>query len=112
MLNSRSKPIATRARFLAGKLHAQVVIPRRLDRTPAEAGFPGSVLDGDLATVPPRAVDKTLAHFVRRSHQLDRNRDANIRLASSHLCSLDSPMRPPENPLILLHIRPQVFYGA
>ena len=98
MLNSRRKTTATRAKSPAGKLHPQVLIPQRLYRIPAAAGFPGSVLDGGMATAPPHAVDKALAHLARLSHQLDRNRDPNIRLASGRLCSLDSPMRPPETP--------------
>jgi hypothetical protein len=60
MFRSLRKGTATRAKFRARELHAQVLLLQRLDRIPVELEFLGDILDGGLATAPPHVLGKAL----------------------------------------------------
>lgn len=64
MERSRKKSTATRTKFRAGKLRAQVWLLDRLDRIPIEIGFPGDILDRQKDT---RVATRTMADAPRAS---------------------------------------------
>jgi hypothetical protein len=71
MLSSRSKSTVTKGKFRAGGMRAQVLLFKRPDRIPVEAEFPGNVLYGGLATVPPRVAGKASGTAVVVRHEAE-----------------------------------------